>query len=408
MPEKWRVPAAMASLSAAAMFLVGGYEFVRSVSTSLYIDAYGSAALPYAMTAIPPALALLVYAYGLCLSRWGAMRALAATTIFSAAVFAACHAALLRGFAPAAALLYVYRQAYIVLIVEQYWSLINSTLTPEEGKLYNGPIIGGASVGPILAGLLLNRLAQRAGSEVFILLAAASLLPAALLSYAAYRLAGEPVPGREEARGGEGHLHLSLFARSRTLTLLAVIVALTQVVATMFSLRFYGLLEASIPAKDARTAYLGGFWSLTNGVSFALQFILTPIVMRRASPRLVQALIPVLHVAACAVLLLYPTLPVAAAALLLFKGFDYSLFRAAKEILYIPLSFDARYRAKQVIDSFAYRFAKGGSAGLMSLFTAAAGTIPGAAYAVSAGFAAALWAGCAAGLSDEVKSPRAS
>ena len=42
----------------------------------------------------------------------------------------------------------------------------------------------------------------------------------------------------------------------------------------------------------------------------------------------------------------------------LFKTIDYSTFRAAKEILYIPLSFDARYRAKEVIDVFGYRFGK--------------------------------------------------
>ena len=44
---------------------------------------------------------------------------------------------------------------------------------------------------------------------------------------------------------------------------------------------------------------------------------------------------------------------------MIFKSFDYSVFRAAKEILYIPLSFDARYRAKEVIDVFAYRTGKG-------------------------------------------------
>jgi AAA family ATP:ADP antiporter len=45
----------------------------------------------------------------------------------------------------------------------------------------------------------------------------------------------------------------------------------------------------------------------------------------------------------------------------LFKAFDYSIFRAAKEILYVPLSFDERYRAKEIIDVFGYRTGKGAS-----------------------------------------------
>ena len=73
------------------------------------------------------------------------------------------------------------------------------------------------------------------------------------------------------------------------------------------------------------------------------------------------------HLIAGAALTIAPSLRSGAIAFLLFKALDYSLFRAAKEILYIPLSFDARYRAKQVIDSFGYRFAKGGSAGVITV-----------------------------------------
>ena len=44
-----------------------------------------------------------------------------------------------------------------------------------------------------------------------------------------------------------------------------------------------------------------------------------------------------------------------ALAFFLFKAFDYSIFRAAKEVLYVPLSFDERYRAKEIIDVLGYR-----------------------------------------------------
>ena len=44
-----------------------------------------------------------------------------------------------------------------------------------------------------------------------------------------------------------------------------------------------------------------------------------------------------------------------------FQGIDYSIFRAAKEVSYVPLGFDERYRAKEVIDVFGYRTGEGGS-----------------------------------------------
>jgi ATP/ADP translocase len=41
-----------------------------------------------------------------------------------------------------------------------------------------------------------------------------------------------------------------------------------------------------------------------------------------------------------------------------FKTLDYSLFRGAKELVYLPLSFDGRYRTKELIDVFGYRSGK--------------------------------------------------
>ena len=59
--------------------------------------------------------------------------------------------------------------------------------------------------------------------------------------------------------------------------------------------------------------------------------------------------------------LISPGLLTASIAFLVFKSVDYSLFRAAKELLYVPLPFDARFRAKELIDVFGYRFGKGSS-----------------------------------------------
>ena len=57
----------------------------------------------------------------------------------------------------------------------------------------------------------------------------------------------------------------------------------------------------------------------------------------------------------------------------------------------MPLSYDARYRAKQIIDSFGYRFSKGGSAGVLVLVRLGVKTIPGVAFSITAMVAAALW-----------------
>ena len=171
-----------------------------------------------------------------------------------------------------------------------------------------------------------------------------------------------------------------------------------QIVQT--TVRFNGLVETDITDKDMRTAFYGRFYGQWLGISAFVLQLCAGIVLRVIPIRILHPGIPVVHLIAGAVLTMAPSLRSGATAFLLFKALDYSLFRAAKEILYIPLSFDARYRAKQVIDSFGYRFAKGGSAGVITLvgFVMA---IPGAVYSITAMVMAILWSGIVLNLTKQ-------
>ena len=78
-------------------------------------------------------------------------------------------------------------------------------------------------------------------------------------------------------------------------------------------------------------------------------------------------MMPLIQLFAIAVAIVEPSVFTVGLAFFLFKAFDYSVFRAAKELLYVPLGFDERYRAKEVIDVFGYRTGKGGSSAVIAL-----------------------------------------
>jgi AAA family ATP:ADP antiporter len=295
--------------------------------------------------------------------------------------------------------LYVFREAYIVLIIEQYWSFVNSTLSPEQARRINGPFCGLASIGAITGALLVKKLATPLGSEMLLLFAGGSLLPAAACSTLAYRFAGEPQPTEAEKGGKQGHLGLRVLLQSRYLAFIFLLILTTQVVSTVLDLRFNGLVEIAKPVKDARTAFYGSFYAVLNAVALVLQFIAVPLLLRFVPLRVVHLGIPLIHLVACSVLTVAPSLWSGETAYLLFKAFDYSIFRAAKELFYIPLSFDARYRAKQVNDSFGYRFAKGASAGVIALVGLLV-TVPGIAFSVTAMAMTVIWSGLASNLTS--------
>ena len=384
------------AIAAAGSFLLCGYEFIRAVSDSLFIGAYGADNLPWVMASVFPGVYLMILLYGRLLSWIGANRALLVTSLLSAVMIVFAYGLILKGFTIATAIIYVFREAYIVLIIEQYWSFVNSTLSPAQARRINGPFCGLASLGSVAGGYLAGQLAGRLGSETLLLFTAGSLLPAAVCSTVAYALAGTPQPSETERGGKLGHTGLQVFFQSRYLVFIGLLIITTQVVSTVLDLRFKGLIEIAIPETDERTAFIGNFYATLGAVAATLQFVVTPLLLRFVPIRVVHISIPIIHLITCSILTASPSLWSSAAAFLVFKGLDYSIFRAAKEIFYIPLPFDARYRAKQIIDSFGYRSAKSGSAFIIALMR-----IPAAAFSVTAIISATIWSGIVSNLTTQ-------
>ena len=386
------------SISSAACFVLFGYEFIRAVSDSLFIEVYGAENLSRGMVAIFPSMIVLLYCYGRLLSWLGATRALAITSLFSALLILGCYVAFVRGIHFAAVIIYVFREAYIVIVIEQFWSFVNSVLTTEQAKRINGPFCAVASIGGFVGGMLVNRWAEVLGSETLLLFTAASLVPTAVLGVIAYRFGGEPKPSEEEAGGRLGHLGIGTLFRSRYLIFLGVLILSTQVVSTVLDLRFKGLAEMELPDTDARTAFLGGVYGYLALSAGILQLVVVPLALRFIPLHYIHLSIPIVHFVSSLVLTRSPSLQTGAAAYMIFKALDYSIFRAGKELFYMPLSYDSRYRAKQLIDSFGYRSAKSGSASVIELVRLRVGTIVGTGYSITVMVVAVLWAPIAFGL----------
>ncbi len=388
-----RIIYAAFSISLSACFLLCGYEFIRAVSNSLFIDAYSAENLPRVMVAVPPGVLLVLYIYGRVLSRVGASRTLAITSFLSATLIYGCYIAIINGIQFAAAIIYVFREAYIVVIIEQFWSFVNSTLNQKQAKTINGPFCAIASLGSVAGGLLVGKWATTLGSETFLIFTAASLIPAAFFGIIAYNFAGEPKPTIAEEGGRKGHLGVRTFFSSRYLVSIGLLILSTQIISTVLDLRFNVLVESDIAEKDAMTSYYGNFYAKLGAISAGLQLIVVPLALRIVSIRIIHIFIPLVHLLNGLVLTLAPSLRTGARAYLTFKALDYSLFRAAKELFYIPLTFDERYRSKHIIDSFGYRFAKGGSAGVIELIRIVVRTIPGVAFSIVAMVISCVWGG---------------
>lgn len=184
-----------------SFFLLAGYEFVRGVVKPLFISFYGKENLPFVMMFIPPATFLLIYLYGLLLNVFGSKKTLIITTLISGAVMVVCQIFIEQKNGIASAILFLFRSAYIVILIEQFWSFINSILTPKQAVKVNAIVLALSTLGGIIGGLVVSQTVQDMGSTNAISIAAILMIPTAIAGWFAYKVGGEPVPEKKEKAG---------------------------------------------------------------------------------------------------------------------------------------------------------------------------------------------------------------
>jgi AAA family ATP:ADP antiporter len=391
---------AAAYISLSAGFVLAGYSAIRNASSTLFKESYGAAKLPLLMAVMPLGVLAVLYVYALLLSALGPRRTLWVTTLGSGAIIAALYGvirleALYPSMRLARAALRIFSEAYIALLIEQYWSFLNSTLATSSAKKLNGPIMGVASLGAVAGAWTVEGTVQQFGTVNMLLLAAVTLIPAAILSDLAYKVAGEPrkIPQPEDDAAAPKHsttLALHLFARNPLLIAILAMVIASQVLATVLDLNYQTILQSAIPQRDAQTQWAAQFEARMNLLAAFMQFVAAPLLLRFLPIAVILIAMPLIQMIAAGISFEHPSLRSAAGAYVIFKMFDYSLFKAAKETLYIPLSYEARYRAKEVIDVLGYRAAKGVTAAVLAVFERLVAVVARA-YGPVAIVAAAAW-----------------
>jgi ATP/ADP translocase len=122
--------------------------------------------------------------------------------------------------------------------------------------------------------------------------------------------------------------------------------------------RFNIYLEQNIVDLDLRTEYMGRVLSITNLVSGALQFIGSFFLIHTFGVRGSHLVVPLLLLANMVGIAFLPSFALITFSIVFIKAIDFSLFGVIREMLYVPMKIDEKFRAKAVIDVFAYRTSK--------------------------------------------------
>ena len=372
-----------ASLAVVACVLLFAYALARPGVESLFLEVYGETALPWVWAGTMPAIAVAAAGYGALSYRLPLVRVFVIGVAVSAGILPALLLLHRAGFRDAAFALYLWKDVHVVVLLEMFWTFANLT----HGSVMRVRRTGGSCVRVPSVGLpetsSRGSAAQMIGTENALLL---PLVPLAVLFLAAvgmlrwgpsrFARVGAPSPKPPSFRDT-----WNVLRHSRFVPWLLGLVLVVQAVITLVDYRYNALLVATFPSVDVRTEVKGDVYAIIDGLSLLLQ-LGTGWILRGLGVRIVLLGIPVIVASAVMTVAAVPRFAAGAGAKILTKAFDYSLFRAAKEILYIPLSTEEKTRGKAVVDMFGYRTGKAGASlvlGLLVQVGLSAGVVTGAA-----------------------------
>jgi ATP:ADP antiporter, AAA family len=367
-------------LMALNLFLVlTSYYMLKTIREALILSEGGAAVKTYSSAGQALLLLVLVPAFGVLASRVNRTLLLRAVTLFFVAnVILFFFAGLAR--LHVGIVFFIWVGIFNVMIVAQYWAFANDIYTPEQGKRLFAVVGLGSNIGAWIGALWAGGLIRQLGPYKLMLVAAGVLASCVVIAEIINRrqnARATPAQAETAAKplGKEGGFEL--IAKDRYLLLIALLIVILNIVNTTGeyvlgkfvvaeAVARFGAGEASI---EARQKFIGGFYgdffSYVNLASFLLQMLAVSRIIKFIGVSGAMFVHPVVAFLGYLSIWKFPTLPVARIVKTFDNTIDYSLGKTAQQALWLPTSREAKYKAKQAVDSFFMRAGDVIAAGLV-------------------------------------------
>jgi AAA family ATP:ADP antiporter len=263
---------------------------------------------------------------------------------------------------------------FIAMSVTQFWIAVNDVIAPFQAKRLVGLFVSGGLFGGI-AGSAVAALAShfRVIPPHYLLLICPGLLGLALVTvnvvYAGQRKIGEAAGTERLAPAARvGYLEsFKTVVRDRYLLLLAGMVASALIAGTLINYQFKIIVRHVFETNADRTSFIAAFLFVILAVSTVVHLITTRRFLRAYGIGWAISLAPIALIVGAAAVFVIPV-----GVMLLWawyerggdKAFDSTLSQSVRELLYIPVQEDVKYKAKIFIDMFVNKFGTGLGAGL--------------------------------------------
>jgi AAA family ATP:ADP antiporter len=274
---------------------------------------------------------------------------------------------------------FIWVSVFNLFVVSVFWSFMSDIFSDPQARRLYGFIAAGGTSGALAGPLLTSALAQSLGTANLLLLSAGFLFWAVfsihrLIAWHDQRMvqhddeAGARVQRVDEAqRIGGGILNgIALVLRSPYLFGIAVVMLFYTALSTFLYFQQAHIVKANFSDPATRTAVFANIDLAVNSLTLLVQFFFVSRFIKWLGIAWTLAAIPLLLSVCFVALALAPVLAVLITVQVVRRAGNYAVMRPAREMLYVVVGREEKYKAKNFNDTVVYR---GGDAVSAWLFT---------------------------------------
>lgn len=263
-----------------------------------------------------------------------------------------------------AAAFYVWLSTFNLLIISVFWSLLADVFSSSQAKRLFGFIAAGGTIGTIAAPAFISLFVTLTGTNVLLLISAGGFVITAFLvrrleaqkvNFAASDAAAQQTTLRKPLAGNpfDG---FTLLLRSPYLAMIALFLLLMTWISTVIYFQLGDLISHEFASRAARTQAYATIDLATNSCAVLIQLFGTGRFIRRFGVTAGLLANPVIMLLAFVAVAFSPVLLVLGSVQVLRRVSEYAVAKPSRDMLFTVVDQQAKYKAKNVIDTVVYRF----------------------------------------------------
>jgi AAA family ATP:ADP antiporter len=255
---------------------------------------------------------------------------------------------------------YVWTAVFNLFVPSVFWAFMTDIFTRDQAKRLFGIISAAGTLGAMTGSMLTATLAQLI-PPIFLVFVSAALIELSVVAVRRLARVSERLhevggaSANEQIIGGSVVAGIRNAVQSPYMLAISAHMLLFTILSTVLYFQQAEIVDRTFADRAARTVFFARVDLLTNALAFVLQLFAFGQLVKIIGVTLTLAVVPVVSAGGFALLGVYPTVAVVVVFQAVRRATNFALARPTREVLFIVLPREDRYKTKNFIDTFVYR-----------------------------------------------------